>query len=130
MNINTSDRFTRGHRVGRLSALIVVGVVAVGLAGCQTPAVWDNPAAPPVRQAEARPAGVAPHATADQIERALSLRESTIAARYAGVPADRVAEQLDRERDASRGFLSGCVSYRVVEHPGGGWHVICVELRR
>ena len=130
MFATTSRRPAGAHRVGRLSALVAVGVVSLALAGCQTPASADTPAAPPNSRVDARPAGVAPHATADQIERVLALREAAVAARYPGAPADRVAEQLERDRDGWRGFRTGCLSYRVVEHPDGGWHVLCVELGR
>lgn len=40
------------------------------------------------------------------------------------VPADRIAEQLERERSA-RGFEDGCRQYVLIEH--ADWRVLCVD---
>ncbi|WP_374313876.1 hypothetical protein [Microbacterium sp.] len=129
MNIETRTRAPR--RVRNLTVAVVVGVLTLSAAGCQS-TLREEPAPAPTSSAGAvpvdiRPAGLGPHATADQIERVLAYRLALLSERYAGQPADRIAEQLERERDASRGFTAGCLSYRLVEHPAGGWHVVCVQ---
>src|SRR5688572_18652788 len=78
MNANTTHRPARSHLVGRISTLVVVGAVALGISGCQSSPGTDTPAAPAVKPVEVRPAGIEPHATADQIERALALGDSAL----------------------------------------------------
>lgn len=128
MYASASDRVARGHSRGRLSAWIVVGVIALGIMGYQATDGAETSDVPPVRPVATRPAGIEPQAPADRIERELALRDAALGARYAGMPADRIEDQLERDRDATRGFRAGCVSYRLDAHVDGGWHVICVEL--
>lgn len=82
------------------AALIVATFV---LAGCQTVG-----ATTPVTPSNPAPgAGVVRPATIDPV-----------------VPADRIAEQLERERSA-RGFEDGCRQYVLIEH--ADWRVLCVD---
>ena len=132
--MNTENRTPASRRgaARTLAGLVVAGVLTLSAAGCQSAPVED-PAPGPTSSsagaapAGARPAGLGPHAPADEIERVLAYRRALLAARYAGQPADRIAERIERDRDASRGFTAGCLSYRLVEHPAGGWHVVCVQ---
>jgi len=44
---------------------------------------------------------------------------------YAGRPADRVAEEVQRRVDAGELPSSACLQHVVVEHPDGGYHLVC-----
>ncbi len=44
---------------------------------------------------------------------------------YADRPADRVAEELERRIADGRLPSSGCLQHSLVEHPAGGYHLVC-----
>jgi hypothetical protein len=101
--MNTSASPKSFRRAAAAAAL----VVGLALTGCQTAAVSDDgpkPAVKPVREAPQAPAGVDTTKQADrmaeQIERNHD-RMREMSQRFAGVPADRIVEQLERERAAA-----------------------------
>lgn len=88
-----------------LAVALLAGAAAVGLAGCQTPTDAGQPAPQTIP---------APPALGE---------------RYAGLPADRIVDRLGR--DIRQGVLPepGCILNVVVEHPDGGFHLVCTAHR-
>ncbi|WP_345802930.1 hypothetical protein AAIB33_07565 [Microbacterium sp. AZCO] len=92
--------------------LVVSAIVGatLGLAGCQTATLPSGPQ--PI---------MAPHQA--PVDHALGQE-------YAGRPADRVAEELQRRVAAGELPSSTCLRYSVVEHPDGGYHLVCTMTTR
>ncbi|MFH8250270.1 hypothetical protein ACH3VR_07890 [Microbacterium sp. B2969] len=87
-----------------IAAAVIVGG-ALGLSGCATATLPPGP----------QPILVPQQAPADQ----------TLVKEYAGRPADRVAEELQRRVGAGELPSSTCRRHTVVEHPDGGYHLVC-----
>ncbi len=96
-----------GRRAGRvLCVVLLASTAAIGLSACQTVAAPEAVAV------------IAPQPfDRTQIER------------YAGRPVDRVAEQIERAIQAGQLPSPDCISHHVVEHPKGGYHLVCVQAR-
>ena len=97
-----------GHRAGRaLAVVLLVSTAAIGLTACQT-----APAAP-------APAGVTAPRPLDRM----------LIEKYGGRPVDRVAEEIERAIRGGQLPSPACISHRVMEHPEGGYHLVCVQAR-
>lgn len=98
MNIISKDREQTGSRVTRgVGAAVLSAVLVAGLAGCMTGKVAE--AEPAVQRDVVVPAGVDRAAPADRIEQQLARQAAANradSARYAGRPADRIAEEIER----------------------------------
>jgi hypothetical protein len=139
MNTNTS---TSGRRTSmsarRVVPAIAIVALAIGLGACQTPQRGAAAPEAPVRQNAEVPAGVDTWRPADriveqlarqaredrfgdwtdritaQLEYEASLSVSS-ADRYSGMLADRVAEQIAREKAANSEEFKGVPADRIVE---------------
>ena len=99
-----------GRRAGRvLCVAVLASAAAIGLTACQT---VTAPAAP------------APAAVTD-----LRPFDRTSIEKYGGRPVDRVAEEIERALQAGQLPSPDCISHHVVEHPEGGYHLVCVQAR-
>jgi hypothetical protein len=105
--MNTNIIGSRARRV--LGVALLASTGAIGLTACQT---VTAPAAPaPVAVTDPRP-----------FDRALIEK-------HGGRPVDRVAEEIERMLQAGQLPSPGCISHHVVEHPEGGYHLVCVQAR-
>lgn len=102
MRHNTAPR----HTVRILVAVAVVGG-ALSLSACQTPTESTQPTVAPT---------VAPQS--DPVDQ-------TRIDEYAGRPADRVEEDIQRRIRNGELPSSDCQRYTLVEHPDGGYHLVC-----
>ena len=99
-----------GHRAGRALAVVLLGTTAaIGLTACQTA---PAPAAP-------APVGVTAPRPLDRM----------LIEKYGGRPADRVAEEIERAIQSGQLPSPDCISHHVMEHPAGGYHLVCVQAR-
>ena len=102
-----SKNFRRGVIARSLMVAVVAGGV-LGLAGCQTPAETSEPGITVPRQGPV---------------------EQRLIDEYSGRPADRVADELQRRLDAGELPSSRCLQHSIVEHPDGGYHLVCAIPR-
>lgn len=101
MNTNITGR----PGVRALAVILLASGAAIGLTACQTPTAPPVP----VEQADPRPFG------------------GPLIERYGGRPPDRVAEDIERAIQDGQLPSPGCISHRAVEHPDGGYHLVCVQ---
>lgn len=95
-----------GRRATRaLAVALLAGATAIGLAGCQSPTDAGQPAP------QAIPASPA------------------LGERYAGLPADRIVDRLRRDIRQGLAPEPGCLLNIVVEHPEGGYRLVCTAYR-
>ena len=106
--MNTTSPFASRTTARRTGAAVTL-IVGLVLTGCQTAASAPSPAPKPAPASQQAPA--APHApggidtsrpadrVAEEIERNAD-RMAELSKRFAGVPADRIEEQLQREAAA------------------------------
>jgi hypothetical protein len=139
MNTNTNGRRT-STSARRVVPAIAIVALAIGLGACQTPPRGAAAPQAPVHQNAAVPAGIDSSRPADriteqlarqaaapqthfgswtdritaQIEYQASLTVSS-ADRFRGMSADRVAEQIAREKAASSEEFKGVPADRIVE---------------
>ena len=138
MNINTEDRRTSTFARRAVPALAIVAL-ALGLGACQTPQGSAVPQAPVVKLVE-YPPGVDLTPTSDRVAQALERiaqsREAHLGTwtdritaqleyeasltvkstdRFKGMSADRIEEQLAREKAAAGEEFKGVPADRVVE---------------
>ena len=105
MNTNIIGR--RARRV--LGVVLLASAAAIGLTACQTATA---PAAPaPAALTAPRPF------------------DRTLTEQYGGRPVDRVAEEIERALQSGQLPSPDCISHHVVEHPEGGYHLVCVQSR-
>lgn len=103
------DTTLMGRSAARaLAVVLLAGGAAIGLAACQTPS--------------AAPAGPAP-AVAPQ----RGPVDQHLVERYAGRPADRIDEDIARAIARGEHPSPACARRTVVEHPAGGWHLVCTQ---
>jgi hypothetical protein len=118
MNTNTNGRRT-STSARRVVPAIAIVALAIGLAACQTPQRGDAAPEAPVRQNAEVPAGVDTWRPADriaeQLERQVSRPTVQSSERFGGMTADRVAEQIAREKAASSEEFKGVPADRIVE---------------
>lgn len=97
-----------GRRAARALAVALLACAAAsGLAACQT----TQPAGP-------QPAPiVAPQRGPDQY----------LIDTYRGRPVDRIEEELRRQVGEGQRPSSACLRHAVVEHPHGGYHLVCAQ---
>ena len=55
--------------------------------------------------------------------------DRTLIEKFGGRPVDRVAEEIERAIEDGELPSPDCISHRVVEHPDGGYHLVCVLVR-
>ncbi|WP_243074680.1 hypothetical protein [Microbacterium sp. SS28] len=91
----------------RTLVLVAIAGAALGLAACQTAA--ESVAPVPVVAPQSGPV------------------DQRMIDEYAGRPADRVAEDLERRVRNGELPSSSCRRHTVVEHPDGGYHLVCTE---
>ena len=106
MNTNIIGR--RARRV--LGVVLLASAAAIGLTACQTAAAPAAPAQVPARRAPSRSIAL-------------------LIENYGGRPADRVAEEIERAVQGGQLPSPDCISHHVVEHPEGGYHLVCVQAR-
>jgi hypothetical protein len=97
------------HTIGRpaaraLAVVLLASGAAIGLAACQTPP--------------------APAAVEEIVSRPL---DRMLIEKYGGRPVDRVAEDIERAIGDGQLPSQGCISHHVVEHPQGGYHLVCLQ---
>jgi hypothetical protein len=99
------DTSTKPRPFTRCVVVLAIASGALGLTACQT--VAQSP----------QPHHISPprHGPVD----------ARIIEEYAGRPADRVAEELQRRVDAGQLPSSACLQHSLVEHPDGGYHLVC-----
>ena len=103
MNAN----ITIGSAARALAVVLLASGAAIGLSACQTTTAPPPPA--PVERPIPRPF------------------DRTLIERYGGRPVDRIAEDIDRATRDAQLPLPGCINHQVVEHPDGGYHLVCVQ---
>jgi predicted RNase H-like nuclease len=108
MNTNIIGRPT----ARALAVVLLASSAAIGLSACQTAAAPAAPAAP----AQVQPDAPRPF-------------DRTLIEQYGGRPADRVAEEIHRAIQAGQLPSPDCISHHVVDHPEGGYHLVCVQAR-
>ena len=139
MNTNTNSRRT-STSARRVVPAVAIVALAIGLGACQTPQRGAAAPEAPVRQNAAVPAGIDSNRPADriteqlerqarapqthfgswtdritaQLEYEASLTVSS-ADRFRGMSADRVAEQIAREKAANSEEFKGVPADRIVE---------------
>jgi hypothetical protein len=92
-----------GSRTRTTAVLLAasLAVCAAGVTGCASGVAESEPQAPAVRHVRVAPVPAELRgSTPDRIDRALAARaaeQRALAERFAGVPADRIEEQLARE---------------------------------
>jgi hypothetical protein len=95
------------HTAGAVAAALLAGGAAIGLTACQIEAA---PAAPgPVEQTVPR------------------WSDRSLIDRYGGRPVDRIAEEIERAIQDGQLPSPRCTRHHVVEHPDGGYHLVCVQ---
>ena len=99
------SKSTQTRRITRCIVVLAIAGGALGLTACQT--VAPTP----------QPHHISP--------RSYGPVDARIIEEYAGRPADRVAEELQRRVDAGQLPSSACLQHVVVEHPDGGYHLVC-----
>lgn len=97
-----------GRTAIRVWAVALLAGAAIGLAGCQTPAPG----------AQVAPASDTQHAPGVRAPEG-----------YRGQPADRYEEELQRQIARGMQPSPNCLDHTVVEHPDGGYHLVCTQLR-
>lgn len=114
--ITRTEARTAGRRLpARVSALVAVAAVAVGLTACQTPAEGrETISGPSPRPVVAAPADVDGAVSADRIVEELARRAAANAERFRGVPADRIERSLQHEACIDR-LLAGDYPYGPAE---------------
>lgn len=109
MDTRTEARSAGLRRRTRVIALAGAATLATLLTACQTAAQADRATitGPDPRPVVAAPQGIDRSQSADRIVEAIERREAAIAARFDGVPADRIEETLAREACADRLITAG-----------------------
>lgn len=109
MDTRTEARSAGRRRISRVAAFAGAAALMVGLTACQTVAQANRDAitGPEPRPIVAAPQGIDHNLSADRIVEALERRQTALAERFAGVPADRIEETLAREECAGRLITSG-----------------------
>lgn len=102
------SKTSRTGYLARWFAVLAIAGGAVVLTGCQTP----------VQAPGQQPISVPQHGLVDQ----RYLEE------YAGRPADRAADELQRRIDDGLLPSSACLQHSLVEHPDGGYHLACAAV--
>lgn len=105
--MNTNIIGCRARRL--LGVALVASTAAIGLTACQTATA---------------PAASAPLAVTDPRP-----FDRTLIEKYGGRPVDRVAEEIERAIRTGQQPSPDCISHHVVEHPEGGYHLVCVQAR-
>ena len=90
-----------------LAVALLASGAAIGLAACQSVPAPAPPA--PLEQIVPRPL------------------DRMLIEKYGGRPVDRVAEDIERAVEDGQLPMPGCISHHVAEHPGGGYHLVCVQ---
>jgi hypothetical protein len=96
---------TQTRPISRCILVLAIAGAALGLAGCQT--VAQAPQTDHISPPRSGPV------------------DPRLIEEYAGRPADRVAEEMQRRVDAGELPSSACLQHVVVEHPDGGYHLVC-----
>ncbi|MEU1970262.1 hypothetical protein ABZ477_01245 [Microbacterium sp. NPDC019599] len=94
----------RKTTIARIIVITAIAAGALGLTACQTGA-----------QPSVQPISVPQRGPVDQSR----IEE------YAGRPADRVAEDIERRIREGQLPSSACRRHAVVEHPDGSYHLVC-----
>jgi hypothetical protein len=99
------------HIIGRttahaLAVVLLASGAAIGLTACQTATA---PAPAPLELTNTRPL------------------DRMLIEKYGGRPADRVAEQIERAIEDGQLPSQHCIIHHVVEHPAGGYRLVCVQ---
>ena len=93
-------------RTTRRPVIVFALIIGLALTGCQTAVPGPAPAVQPAPAAPHAPVGVDTNRPADRVAEEIERnadRMAELSKRFAGVPADRVEEQLRREAVAAGG---------------------------